>query len=117
MTAKTDTDLELYTLDDSVLPELVDEEDEEDLPQRFYDYIDNYHQLRHQRGDMPDVVHNQLLLYWVQLLRWLLRAEEVTIEWEFNFYQTSNYHERPLYPDLFVFKRRIKLNMSFNLEA
>ena len=66
MTAKTETDLELYerALDDSTLPELVEDEDEdeENLPQRFYDYIDNYHQLRHQRGDMPDVVHNQLLL-------------------------------------------------------
>jgi Uma2 family endonuclease len=96
MTAKTDLELanQVLTLDD--------EEFEESY--YFYDDIDNYHQLRQERGDMPNAKHNNLVDYLKQVLLWLYRLEGYQVNREINFYETDDRMEKPLYPDIFVLK-------------
>lgn len=105
MTAKTDIDFEI----EDWLPE--DEEDEEEL-YYFYDNDENYHQLRIERGDMPNADHNNLVDYLLQILRWLYNFENYAVHREINFYQTSDPNEKPFYPDVFVLKNQIPEHLT-----
>ena len=129
MTAKTDTELNLnkfapdepdglgfLTLATQQTPEQtlepVSSKVRKQLP-RYYDHEDHYHRLRERRGDMPNGDHNDAVDELVQVLRWQYREEDYQIHREFNFYETKEYREKPLYPDVFLIKGRRKLGESY----
>lgn len=97
MTAKTELELENQAL-------VWDEEVEDEELYYFYDDEQNWRQLREERDDMPNKVHNRLVDYLIQVLSWLYRSQLHTVEREISFYQTANSDEKPLYPDVFVLK-------------
>lgn len=96
MTARTDLELEDPILD-------LADEDEEEL-YYFYDDDENYWKLRQKRDDMPSKEHSELKRYLMEVLIWYYRSQICTIYEEFNFYQTSEAGEEPLYPDIAVLK-------------
>lgn len=102
MTAKTDLELEIDEL-------LVQEDEDAYKPRYFYDIEENYWQLRKERGDMPSPIHNRLVEYLKAVLIWYYRAKKYFIDRELNFYDTDNFKETPLIPDIFVIKSRQQL--------
>ncbi len=104
MTAKTDLELENQAV-------ILDEAEFEE-PYYFYDYKDNYWKLRQERGDMPDTRHNDLVDQLIQVLRWQYRLETYTIHREANFHETEEKKDKPLYPDVFVFKSKKRFHFK-----
>lgn len=92
---------------------LYDDKDEEvELPYRYYDIEENYWELRHKRGDVAGIGHNQVVDYFKQLVMQLYRSENYTIDREVNFYETFEKKEKPRYPDIFVIKSKGKLEFD-----
>ncbi len=106
MTAKTELELErrLPLLEEAEV--LEDDDDKEEL-YYFYDDDNNYLELRHQRGDMPNKENSDLKRYLTDLLVWYYRGQEVVVYEEFNFYQTADPQEKPLYPDIAILKNQL----------
>jgi Uma2 family endonuclease len=89
---------------------LLDEDSDESEPiYYYYDIEENYRRLREERGDMPNAVHNDLVDYILQILRWQYINTTFTIHREINFYTTDETDEKPLYPDTFIIKSNEKL--------
>ena len=84
---------------------------------RFYDNENNYRKLRQERDDMPDVRHNWLVDYLKQVLEWMVAQYDWVVMREFNLYETYEYGERPLYPDLMLFKRAVELDKSYHVRV
>jgi Uma2 family endonuclease len=87
----------------------LDEAEESEPIYYFYDYEENYQRLREERGDMPNAVHNDLVDYIIQILRWQYVDTTFSIHREINFYSTDDQKEKPLYPDTFIIKGKNKL--------
>jgi Uma2 family endonuclease len=87
---------------------LLDQEESEPI-YYYYDVEENYRRLRGERGDMPNAVHNDLVDYILQILRWQYLNTTFSIHREINFYSTDDQKEKPLYPDTFIIKGKQKL--------
>jgi Uma2 family endonuclease len=97
----------LIELEDDLL--LDEELEESETIYYYYDIEENYRRLREERGDMPNAVHNDLVDYIIQILRWQYVNTTFTIHREINFYTSDNQNEQPLYPDTFIIKGKQKL--------
>jgi Uma2 family endonuclease len=65
----------------------------------YYDYHPTKEDLMGETSMHADLVH-----YLMEVLKWQFREQRCAIYENLNFYQTANYHEYPLAPDIAVIK-------------
>ncbi len=76
------------------------------MARHIEDEVVYYYDLYPTKEDLmgETAIHDWLVDYLKQVLRWLFREQTCAIYANLNFYQTSHYKEEPLAPDLAVIK-------------
>jgi Uma2 family endonuclease len=71
---------------------------EQPIEDEVYYYYDAHPTEEDLMGEMPP--HSWLVYYLIEVLIWLLRRQVCAVHENYNFYQTTGEHERPLVPDI-----------------
>jgi Uma2 family endonuclease len=76
------------------------------MVERVTDEVVYYYDFHPTEEDLmgETLVHADLVHYLMDVLRWMYRGQRVAVYENFNFYQTSNYREYPLAPDIAIIK-------------
>ena len=76
------------------------------MARHIEDEVVYYYDLYPTKEDLmgETAIHDWLVDYLKQVLRWLFREQSCAIYANLNFYQTAQYKEEPLAPDLAVIK-------------
>ena len=72
------------------------------IEDEVYYYYDAHPTEEDLRGETPP--HSWLVHYLIDVLIWLLRRQVCAVHENYNFYRTTDEHERPLVPDIAIIK-------------
>jgi len=75
---------------------------EQPLADEVFYYYDAHPTEEDLMGETPP--HSRLVHYLIEVLTWLFQKQICAVHENYNFYQTSGEHERPLVPDIAIIK-------------